>query len=170
MRTFARLVMKRSKDHKQAVLAIGIAVRDAFSPTADAEGIPAVARGPFRNVPFTAQSCQPTAEFHATPTDIADVGFSDDSTVATSLTSIFVRSHPNGKTDGSNGAEDIDVTNHTYSIVAKLPWEAPFTIAETNLAFRRMADTVGSQDEPVVSPTWRTRFARRGLARTSYIS
>jgi len=71
------------------VLVIGMAALFANSPAARAQEVTAVAGGPFRNVPFIAQSSQFTAEFDATPTgtDNAGIGLSDDATRAFQATS-----------------------------------------------------------------------------------
>jgi hypothetical protein len=174
MRTFARLAMNRIRAAcGEVAIAVGMAMLCAVSPTAHAQGITAVASGPFRNAPFIAQSSQFTVEYDATPTgtDDAGVGLSDDPTGTFNGTSVFVRFNPSGNIDARNGAsfsaaaaipyasglayhfrEDVDVVNHVYSAAVRLPGKAsnPFTIIGTNLAFRTTANTVFNLDSLVV--------------------
>jgi hypothetical protein len=143
MRTFARLAMNRTHAAcGEVVMAVGMAILCAVAPTAHAQGITAVAGGPFRNAPFIAQSSQFTVEFDATPTgtDNAGVGLSDDPTGAFNGTSVFVRFNPSGKIDARNGAafsaaaaisyvsglsyhfrEDVDVVNHIIQLPSGCP-------------------------------------------------
>ena len=154
-------------------MAIGMATLCVAPPAAHAQGITAVAGGPFQNSHFIAQSSQFTAEFDAIPTGTNDagVGLSDDRTQAFSDTSTFVRFNPNGNIDARNGAgfsaaaaipyksgltyhfrEDVDVVNHVYSAAVRLPGRAsnPFTKIGANFAFRTTANTVFNLDDLVV--------------------
>jgi hypothetical protein len=174
MKTFATLTINGGYvGLGKVVFRFGMWALAGASATAYAQGITAIAGGPFKNVPFIAQSSQFTAEFDAAPTDTdnAGVGFSDDATGTFTATSAFVRFNPSGKIDARNGAAfsaataipylsgltyhfraDVDVVSHVYSIAVRLPGKASngFTVIGTNFVFRTTANTIINLDNLVV--------------------